>query len=70
MVVSCSCIIKWAADQKIVKKDDHINIEFTSTQYDKVLHWVLSFGCNAIPKFLKKLVNQWKLHINEMKKLV
>jgi predicted DNA-binding transcriptional regulator YafY len=61
---------QWAADQKINEKDDHITIEFTSTQYDKVLHWVLSCGCNAVPKFPKKLVNQWKIHINEMKKLV
>jgi len=61
---------QWAADQKITQKDDHINIEFTSTQYDKVIRWVLSCGCNAIPKFPKKLVNDWKWHINEMKKLV
>jgi predicted DNA-binding transcriptional regulator YafY len=61
---------QWAADQKITEKDDHITIEFTSTQYDKVLHWVLSFGCNSVPKFPKKLVNQWKTHINEMKKMV
>jgi len=61
---------QWAADQKINEKDDCITIEFTSTQYDKVKRWVLSCGCNAIPKFPKKLVNDWKLHINEMKKLV
>jgi len=61
---------QWAADQKITEKNDHITIEFTSTQYDKVLHWVLSCGCNAVPKFPKKLVNHWKSHINEMKKLV
>jgi predicted DNA-binding transcriptional regulator YafY len=61
---------QWAADQKITEKDDCITIEFTSTQYSKVLHWVLSCGCNAIPKFPKKLVNEWKRHINEMKKLV
>jgi len=61
---------QWAADQKITEKDDHINIEFTSTQYYKVLRWVLSCGCNAIPKFPKKLVNDWKAHINEMKKMV
>jgi predicted DNA-binding transcriptional regulator YafY len=61
---------QWAADQKITEKDDHITVEFTSTQYDKVLHWVLSCGCNAVPKFPKKLVNSWKSHINEMKKLV
>jgi len=61
---------QWAADQKITEKDDHITIEFTSTQYDKVFHWVLSCGCNAVPKFPKKLVNHWKRHIIEMKKMV
>jgi len=61
---------QWAADQKIIQKDDHINIEFTSTQYAKVLRWVLSCGCNAIPIFPKKLVNDWKIHIKEMKKMV
>jgi len=61
---------QWAADQKITEKNDHINIEFTSTQYYKVLRWVLSCGCNAIPVFPKKLVNDWKSHIKEMKKMV
>jgi len=60
---------QWAADQKITQKDDHINIEFTSTQYSKVLRWVLSCGCNAIPIFPKKLVSDWKIHIKEMKKM-
>jgi predicted DNA-binding transcriptional regulator YafY len=61
---------QWAADQKITEKGDHINIEFTSTQYCKVLRWVLSCGCNAIPIFPKKLVSDWKAHIKEMKKMV
>jgi len=61
---------QWAADQKIIEKGDHINIEFTSTQYAKVLRWVLSCGCNAIPVSPKKLVNDWKIHIKEMKKMV
>jgi hypothetical protein len=61
---------KWVADQKIIEKDDCITIEFTSTQYGKVLRWVLPCGCNAIPKSPKKLVNDWKRHIIEMRKLV
>jgi len=61
---------QWAADQKITEKDDCITIEFTSTQYGKVLRWVLSCGCNAIPKSPKKLVDDWKGHIIEMRKLV
>ena len=61
---------QWAADQKITEKDGCFTIEFTSTQYGKVLRWVLSCGCNAIPKSPKKLVNEWKGHIIEMRKLV
>jgi predicted DNA-binding transcriptional regulator YafY len=61
---------QWAADQKITEKEDRITIEFTSTQYDKVLRWVLSCGCNAIPKFPKRLVTEWKKQIIEMRKQV
>jgi len=61
---------QWAADQKITDIDGGIRIEFTSTQYHKVLKWVLSCGCCAIPNKPKKLVNEWKYHIKEMKKLL
>jgi len=64
---------QWAADQKITpiyedNTDDGITIEFTSTQLNKVLKWVLSCGCCAVPQKPQKLVDQWKLHIKEMKK--
>ena len=61
---------QWAADQIITEKEDLISIEFTSTQYDKVLRWVLSCGCNAIPKSPKKLVDDWKWHIRETRRLL
>jgi len=60
---------QWAADQKITDIEDGIKIEFTSTQDDKVLKWVLSCGCDAVPVKPQKLVNDWKWHIQEMKKL-
>ncbi|MDR0301111.1 MAG: WYL domain-containing protein [Treponema sp.] len=60
---------QWAADQKIIEIKDGISIEFTSTQYDKVLKWVLSNGCNAVPKKPKRLVEDWKWHIQEMQKI-
>jgi hypothetical protein len=44
-------------------------MEFTSTQYHKVLKWVLSCGCNAVPVKPLKLVNEWKGNIKEMRKL-
>jgi predicted DNA-binding transcriptional regulator YafY len=59
---------KWAADQKITEGDDGITCEFSSTQYDKVLKWVLSCGCKAVPKEPQQLVDDWKWHVREMKK--
>jgi len=61
---------QWAADQKITEIEDGIKIEFTSTQYDKVLKWVLSCGCYVVPRKPKKLVDDWEWHIREMRKLV
>jgi len=61
---------QWAADQKITEIDDGVKIEFTSTQYDKVLKWVLSCGRNAVPQEPGKLVDDWKWHVKEMRKLV
>jgi len=59
---------QWAADQKFTNTEDGVNIKFTSTQYDKVLRWVLSYGCNAIPRKPQKLVDDWKWHVKYMKK--
>jgi predicted DNA-binding transcriptional regulator YafY len=61
---------QWAADQKITEIDGGVSIGFTSTQYDKVLKWVLSNGSFAVPKKPKKLIDDWKWHIAEMRKLV
>jgi predicted DNA-binding transcriptional regulator YafY len=60
---------QWAGDQKINYTDEGVLIEFTSTQYYMVLKWVLSCGCNAIPHKPKQLVDDWKRHIAEMRKL-
>jgi predicted DNA-binding transcriptional regulator YafY len=60
---------QWAADQKITEIEGGVTIEFVSTQYEKVLKWVLSNGCTVIPQEPKKLVDDWKWHIAEMCKL-
>jgi len=60
---------QWAANQKITEIDGGVRIEFTSTQYDKVLKWVLSCGCNAVPRMPEKLLDDWKLHVRKMGKL-
>jgi predicted DNA-binding transcriptional regulator YafY len=59
---------RWAADQTLEDdaEEDAVTIAFTSTQYDKVLEWVLSKGCLALPLEPKRLVDDWKNHISEM----
>jgi predicted DNA-binding transcriptional regulator YafY len=59
----------WAVDQKIEETDDGVVISFSSTQYDKVLEWILSRGCTAQPFAPEKLVRDWQWHIDEMTKL-
>jgi len=59
---------QWAADQKIMKLDGGIIMDFTSTQYDKVLRWVLSCGRDAIPREPAELVGDWKRHVADMGK--
>jgi predicted DNA-binding transcriptional regulator YafY len=58
----------WAKDQKISEQEDGegIIIEFTSTQYGKVLSWILSFGSGASPIEPPELVEQWKENILEL----
>jgi predicted DNA-binding transcriptional regulator YafY len=57
---------KWAADQAITDTEEGIRITFTSTQYDKVLEWVLAKGCYAMPVEPEQLVTDWKWHCTEM----
>jgi predicted DNA-binding transcriptional regulator YafY len=58
----------WADDQKITETEDVVVIDFTSTQFDKVLEWVLSRGCTARPLEPEQLVKTWREHIREMRK--
>jgi predicted DNA-binding transcriptional regulator YafY len=60
----------WAADQKIEHEDGGVVIRFSSTQYYKVLEWVLSRGSTAQPFEPEQLVNDWERHIIEMGKMV
>jgi predicted DNA-binding transcriptional regulator YafY len=54
---------KWAADQKIESNGDRIIIDFTSTQDQKVLSWVLSYGRSVRPIEPPELVKEWKSNI-------
>jgi predicted DNA-binding transcriptional regulator YafY len=60
---------KWAANQVIEETEDGVIIKFTSSQYGKVLEWVLSRGCMAEPLEPELLVNDWNMHIKEMLKM-
>jgi len=56
---------KWAADQKIEERKDGtgIIINFSSTQYPKILSWVLSYGISARPIEPPELVHEWEKNI-------
>jgi len=60
----------WADDQKITEIKGGVTIEFTSTQFDKVLRWVISNGSNAVPRKPKQLVSEWKRKVSEIYKVV
>jgi predicted DNA-binding transcriptional regulator YafY len=57
---------KWAANQKIETDKNGITIFFTSTQYNKILAWVLSYGINARPIEPQELVKEWEKNITAL----
>ena len=59
----------WADDQKITDLDDEekTRIEFSSSQWLKILEWVLAQGANAIPIEPEWFVEEWKGAIQGMK---
>ncbi len=58
----------WADDQKIIDydEDDTTEIQFSSSQSNKVLEWVLSHGAEAQPIAPKSFVKKWKEEIYAM----
>jgi predicted DNA-binding transcriptional regulator YafY len=60
----------WAKDQNIYQEDDEVIIEFTSSQYNKVLSWVLSFGSGARPIEPPELAEEWEEHIYGLYEMV
>jgi predicted DNA-binding transcriptional regulator YafY len=59
---------RWAKDQKAQDSPEGVVIEFTSTQYGKVLEWVLSKGAWAVPLEPEGLVKDWRWNIEKMRK--
>jgi predicted DNA-binding transcriptional regulator YafY len=56
----------WAEDQKIEEVPEGIIIGFTSSQYHKVLEWVLAKGAWAVPLEPPRLVKDWEWNIERM----
>jgi len=60
---------QWATDQKIAETDDGVVVTFTSTQFEKVVEWLLSRGGSAYPLEPDLLVSVWRNNIEEMRKM-
>jgi len=60
----------WAADQKIKETQDGVIINFSSSQYGKVLELVLANGRDAQPLEPAELVKDWKDNIRDLQKKV
>ena len=60
----------WADNQSITDFNDKekTRIAFSSTQVLKVMEWILSQGKNAVPVEPEWFVENWKKHIEGMKK--
>ncbi|MDR0312102.1 MAG: WYL domain-containing protein [Treponema sp.] len=58
----------WAADQRIKETEDGVILEFSSTQYGKVLELVLSNGRDALPLEPAELVKDWRENLLDMQK--
>jgi predicted DNA-binding transcriptional regulator YafY len=56
----------WAGNQKVEENEEGVVISFSSTQYNKVLEWLLSHGGNAQPLEPEELIADWKWHIEVM----
>jgi predicted DNA-binding transcriptional regulator YafY len=57
---------KWAADQIITPIKGGVRLEFSGSQYGKVLELVLSQGRDAEPLEPPELVTEWQTHIRCM----
>ena len=61
---------KWADDQNFTEDEEFTTIAFSSSQYDKILELVLSWGSQAEPLAPKRLVTQWKKEVLAMYKKI
>lgn len=56
---------KLADDQKIQEvTDDYTIVTFTSSQFDKIVQYILSWGANAEPLAPRRLITRWKKEVS------
>lgn len=60
----------WGDFQEIKKTKGGYFLEFEATQYKPILRWVLSWGPEVEPLEPKKLVDDWKEKIRQMKDMI
>ena len=61
---------KWADDQTFEDNNDSTTITFSSSQFEKVLELILSWGRQAEPLAPDRLVTRWKEEILAMAEMV
>jgi hypothetical protein len=59
---------QWAVDQIIEASITCVILDFTSTQYEKVLEWVLARGSCVVPLEPSELVADWREEVRVMVK--
>ena len=57
---------KLANDQTFTEDEESTTVSFSSTQYDKILEQILSWGCQAEPLSPTRLVKRWKEEVLAM----
>ncbi len=61
---------KWADDQTFVEDEESTTISFSSSQFEKVLEAMLSWGSQAQPLSPARLVKRWKEEIKAMSEMI
>jgi predicted DNA-binding transcriptional regulator YafY len=57
---------KWADDQTFKEDEESTTVSFTSSQFEKVLELILSWGRQAEPLAPARLVKRWKEEVLAM----
>ena len=61
---------KWADDQTFKEDEESTTIIFSSSQFERVLELILSWGCQAKPLSPARLVKCWKEEVQAMAEMI